>query len=162
MFLSFYKGSAVGSLVGICIGASLCITPSFRYLFPCYALSGLVSGLISPLGQIATALAFAVTYSLAGLFQTADSEILISLIEVAIASAAFMIMPASWISSLGDTLKKSGVIDLLQEGCGQGESNIFLVEPRNPNMSTRKALMRAQPLLGTRQADISIYTTQSK
>ena len=110
MFLSFYKGSAVGSLVGICIGASLCITPSFRYLFPCYALSGLVSGLISPLGQIATALAFAVTYSLAGLFQTADSEILISLIEVAIASAAFMIMPASWISSLGDTLKKSGVI----------------------------------------------------
>ena len=59
-------------------------------------------------------------------------------------------------------LKKSGVIDVLQEGCAKGESNIFLVEPRNPNMSTRKALMRAQQLLGTRQADISIYTTQSK
>ena len=28
-------------------------------------------------------------------------------------------------------------------------------------MSTRKALMRAQQLLGTKQADISIYTTQT-
>jgi SulP family sulfate permease len=59
-------------------------------------------------------------------------------------------------------LRKSGVLNLLQEGCGRHESNIFLIEPRNPNMSTRKALMRAQVLLGSRQADISIYTTQSK
>ena len=59
-------------------------------------------------------------------------------------------------------LKKSGVIDVLQEGCDKGERNIFLVEPKNPNLSTRKALMRAQALLGTKQADISIYTTQSK
>ena len=59
-------------------------------------------------------------------------------------------------------LKRSGVLALLQEGCAKGESNIFLVEPKNPNMSTRKALMRAQQVLGTKQADISIYTTQSK
>ncbi len=58
-------------------------------------------------------------------------------------------------------LKNSGVLGILQEGCGEGESNIFLVEAHNPNMSTRKALMRAQKLLGTRQADISIYTTQA-
>ena len=109
MFLSFYKGSAVGSPVGICIGASLSISPSFRYLFPCYALSGLVSGLFSPLGQISSALAFAATYSLTALFQSSDSEILISLIEVAIASAAFMIIPAGWITALGDSLRRSGV-----------------------------------------------------
>lgn len=58
-------------------------------------------------------------------------------------------------------LRKSGVLQVLQEGCGKGESNIFLVEPRNPNMSTRKALMRAQKLLGSSQADISIYTMQT-
>ena len=58
-------------------------------------------------------------------------------------------------------LRKSGVLNLLQEGCGKGESNIFLIEPRNPNMSTRKALKRAQKLLGSSQADISIYTTQT-
>ncbi len=58
-------------------------------------------------------------------------------------------------------LKKSGVLAVLQADCGKGESNVFLVEPRNPNMSTRKALMRAQQVLGTRQADISIYTTRT-
>ncbi len=58
-------------------------------------------------------------------------------------------------------LRKSGVLEVLQEDCAKGESNVFLIEPRNPNMSTRRALMRAQQLLGTRQADISIYTTRT-
>jgi len=59
-------------------------------------------------------------------------------------------------------LKKSGVLHVLQEDCdrSKGESNIFIFEPKNPNISTRKALMRAQKLLGTRNADISIYTTE--
>ncbi|MCQ2364189.1 MAG: SulP family inorganic anion transporter [Akkermansia sp.] len=56
-------------------------------------------------------------------------------------------------------LKKSGVYDLLQQDCAAGESNLFLVEPKNPNMSTRKALLRAQQILGGRQAEISIYAT---
>lgn len=59
-------------------------------------------------------------------------------------------------------LRKSGVLSVLQEDCEKGESNIFLIEPKNPNMSTRKALMRAQKLLGTKNADISIYTTQTR
>ena len=61
-------------------------------------------------------------------------------------------------------LRKSGLMVELQEGCdrSKGQSNVFLVEPRNPNMSTRRALMRAQELLGTKQADISIYTTENK
>ncbi len=109
MFLSFYKGSAAGSVAGVCIGAALCIDPSFRYLFPCYALSGLISGVFSPLGQIVTALSFGISYSVISLFQGRGSEVLISLIEVAIASAAFMIIPSKWISSLGDILKKSGI-----------------------------------------------------
>ena len=58
-------------------------------------------------------------------------------------------------------LRKSGVLKVLQEGCPKGQSNIFLIEPKNPNMSTRKALLRAQTLLGTRNADISIYTTKT-
>ena len=58
-------------------------------------------------------------------------------------------------------LRKSGVLRVLQEGTVHGESNIFLVEPKNPNMSTRKALLRAQQLLGSREADISIYATRT-
>ncbi len=58
-------------------------------------------------------------------------------------------------------LRKSGVLRVLQETCEKGESNIFPIEPKNPNMSTRRALMRAQQLLGTKRADISIYTTRT-
>lgn len=56
-------------------------------------------------------------------------------------------------------LKKSGVIVTLQEGCDRrkGESNLFLTNPRNPNISTRGALKRAQQLLGTDKADIRIF-----
>ncbi len=56
-------------------------------------------------------------------------------------------------------LKKSGVLITLQEGCmrREGQSNIFLSNPQNPNLSTRAALKRAQQLLGTDKADIRIF-----
>jgi sulfate permease, SulP family len=56
-------------------------------------------------------------------------------------------------------LKYSGVLQTLQEGCDRkaGESNLFLTNPRNPNLSTRGALKRAQQLLGTDKADIRIF-----
>ena len=109
MFISFYKGSGAGSVAGVCIGAALCIDSDFRHLFPCYALSGLVAGVFSPLGQIVSALSFGISYSVISLFQGTGSQVLISLIEVAIASAAFMIVPSDWICTLGDTLKKTGI-----------------------------------------------------
>ena len=104
MFLSFYKGSAAGSVAGVCIGAALCIDPDFRYLFPCYALSGLVAGVFSPMGQIITALSFGISYSTVSLMEGTGSNVIISLLEVAIASSAFMIVPSKWITALGDTL----------------------------------------------------------
>jgi SulP family sulfate permease len=56
-------------------------------------------------------------------------------------------------------LKYSGVLKTLQKGCDRraGESNLFLSNPRNPNLSTRGALKRAQQLLGTDKADIRIF-----
>jgi sulfate permease, SulP family len=56
-------------------------------------------------------------------------------------------------------LKQSGVLKTLQHGCDRraGESNLFLSNPRNPNLSTRGALKRAQQLLGTDKADIRIF-----
>jgi sulfate permease, SulP family len=56
-------------------------------------------------------------------------------------------------------LKSSGILEMLQEGADrtQGESNIFLAMPSNPNISTRDALRRAQQLLGTKQADVRIF-----
>jgi len=56
-------------------------------------------------------------------------------------------------------LKKSGILVTLQDGCNRnaGESNLFLTNPQNPNLSTRSALKRAQQLLGTNEAEIRIF-----
>ncbi len=56
-------------------------------------------------------------------------------------------------------LKKSGILVTLQDGCDRSisESNIFLTNPQNPNLSTRAALKRAQQLLGNQKADIRIF-----
>ena len=61
-------------------------------------------------------------------------------------------------------LKNSGVLLTLQEGCKreEGETNLFLNSPSNPNLSTRDALKRAQELLGTDKADIRIFYDQNK
>ena len=62
------------------------------------------------------------------------------------------------------TLKRSGILEELQKGADrkQGESNIFLTMPSNPNISTRDALRRAQQLLGTKEADVRIFFDPNK
>jgi sulfate permease, SulP family len=61
-------------------------------------------------------------------------------------------------------LKRSGILETLQQGADrtQGESNIFLTMPSNPNISTRDALRRAQQLLGTKEADVRIFYDPGK
>ena len=56
-------------------------------------------------------------------------------------------------------LKSSGVLRTLQKGCRreEGETNLFFYAPSNPNISTRDALIRAQDLLGTKNAEVKIF-----
>ena len=63
-----------------------------------------------------------------------------------------------------EVLKKSGVLDTLQEGCerSQGQTNLFMYFRGNPNISTRDALIRAQELIGTKEADIKIFFDPEK
>lgn len=53
-------------------------------------------------------------------------------------------------------LKNAGSVEVI------GRENIFVNHPRNPNLSTRNALKRAQELLGTDEADIRIFYDPSK
>ncbi len=53
-------------------------------------------------------------------------------------------------------LKNSGLIEII------GRKNIHLNSPRNPNKSTRNALLRAQELLGTTKADVRIFFDPTK
>jgi SulP family sulfate permease len=61
-------------------------------------------------------------------------------------------------------LKHSGVLDTLQHGANRknGESNLFLNRPSNPNLSTRDALKRAQQLLGGEKAEVRIFYDPTK
>ena len=53
-------------------------------------------------------------------------------------------------------LKNSGMVGVI------GRDNIFPGSPENPNLATRNALMRAQELLGTKEADIQIFIDKNK
>jgi SulP family sulfate permease len=53
-------------------------------------------------------------------------------------------------------LKNSGMVEVL------GRDNVFPGSVSNPNLATRNALLRAQALLGTRDADIQIMYDPSK
>ncbi len=61
-------------------------------------------------------------------------------------------------------LKQSGVLETILEGCNrqEGETNLFFSSPSNPNLSTRDALLRAQELLGTKNAEIKIFFDSSQ
>ncbi len=61
-------------------------------------------------------------------------------------------------------LKQSGVLETILKGCDRsvGETNLFFSSPSNPNLSTRDALLRAQELLGTKEADIKIFYDKSQ
>lgn len=56
-------------------------------------------------------------------------------------------------------LKFSGALETIQQGCdrSQGETNVFIYAPSNPNLSTRDALLKAQEILGTKDAEIKIF-----
>lgn len=110
MFFSLYKGSSAGAVVGVLAGSSLCIDTSMRHLFPCYALAGLVSGVFSPLGQITVSISYALSYSLICLLSDTSSDILICLVETAIAAAAFMLIPSRQLTNTQEYLMKKAVI----------------------------------------------------
>ncbi len=53
-------------------------------------------------------------------------------------------------------LKNSGLISVL------GKENLFLGSTKNPNLSTRNALKRAQEIIGSEEADVRIFYDPSK
>lgn len=108
MFISFYKGPSVACAIGVCAGISLCINPSCRYLFACYALGGLVSGIFSAYGQVLCSVLFALCYSACCVVSPGDSTV-ISLVECAVAAACFMLIPSGKLGEIQDYIEKKGL-----------------------------------------------------
>ena len=94
IFAAVYKGTSFGAVVGVCVGAALCLDESYRFLFPAFALGGVVSGIFSPMGQIACTLGFAFSYAACCVLGSGESSMLVSIVELGVACACFMIIPA--------------------------------------------------------------------
>ena len=109
LFAADYKGVRTGCIAGVCVGATLCIDPSFRFLLAFYAIGGLVCGVFSPLGQYAISIFFMLTAAVSAFVSGINERILWCLVEILIASAVFFIIPSKWLDAAREYLKKSGL-----------------------------------------------------
>lgn len=110
-FTAYCNGSAVGSVAGICFGAALSIDPEGRFVFPAFALSGLISGAFAPMGQIAVGIACCMTFCACCVIGGLDESFWLPMIECAVASAAFMLVPSVWLSKAVEIIRKNGVVN---------------------------------------------------
>lgn len=109
MFFAQYKGIAAASVCGICAGISLCISPSLHFMFPLFAFSGLVAGLLSSMGQYTVALSFALVSGLVSIFGGLDDFQVFPLVESIIAAAVYAIIPPRYITAAQEKIEQSGL-----------------------------------------------------
>ncbi len=110
-FASYCNGASLGSVAGVCLGAALCIDPEGRFVFPAFAIAGLVSGVFSPMGQIAVGIACCTTFCTCCVIGGLDESFWLPMIECAVASAAFMLVPSVWLSGAVEYVRKNGVVN---------------------------------------------------
>lgn len=107
---SYCKGVSAGSVVGSCLGASLCFSASGSFVFPAFALGGLAGGMFASLGQVAVGISQCLSFCFVCVFAGGQENFFIPMIECGVACAAFMIIPSAQLTRLSDVVKKSGAI----------------------------------------------------
>lgn len=94
LFAARYGGVAGGSVAGVAAGLAFSLTTSgLNYVSGAYALGGLIAGLFSPLGRLASAAAFVLANGLASLQVGSQKEVVTGLYEVAAATVIYMLLP---------------------------------------------------------------------
>lgn len=94
LLASRYGGASGGAIAGIAAGVSLSLsTTGVSYLSGAYALGGLMAGIFSPLGKLASAIVFILANGIASLQIGNQEAVLSGLYEVAFATVAFMLIP---------------------------------------------------------------------
>ena len=109
-FASYCNGAALGSVAGVCLGAALCIDPEGRFVFPAFAVAGLISGAFAPMGQIAVGVACCMSFCVCCVIGGLDEMFWLPMIECAVASAAFMLVPSEKLSGAVEYVRKNGVV----------------------------------------------------
>lgn len=101
LFASRCAGAAGGAVAGIAAGVLFSLsTAGLTYLSGAYALGGLMAGLFSPIGRLASAAVFTLSAGVASLQVGNQNALLVSLLESAAAGAVYLALPAK----LGGTL----------------------------------------------------------
>lgn len=107
---AYCRGASAGSVVGICLGAALSVAPEGRFVFPAFALSGLVSGVFSALGQVAVGISLCLSFCACCIIGGMQDNFLLPMIECAVAGSAFMLIPPVWLTKITDFVQKNGVV----------------------------------------------------
>lgn len=110
-FASYCKGVPAGATFGVCLGAALSVAPDSRFVFPAFAIGGLVSGIFAPLGQVAAGVSACLSFCAVCVIGGLEDNFILPMIECGVASAAFMLMPTVWTSRIMEWVKKNAAIN---------------------------------------------------
>lgn len=90
-----YGGVSGGSVSGIAAGVAFSLsTAGLNYLSGAYALGGMMAGVFSPVGKLASVAAFILANAVASLQVGNRTAVVNSLYEVAVATILFMLLPS--------------------------------------------------------------------
>ncbi|MCI1965070.1 MAG: SpoIIE family protein phosphatase [Oscillospiraceae bacterium] len=108
LFAARYGGISGGSVAGVAAGVAFSLsTAGLSYLSGAYALGGLMAGLFSPVGRLASACAFVAANTVASLQVGNQSAVMYGLYEVMAATVIYMLLPAKTGSSLVGIFSRS-------------------------------------------------------
>lgn len=97
-----YGRESAGAVVGTAAGITFSLATGMSHLAGGYAFGGLLAGLFSPLGQLGSAAAFAVSNGVVAIMQNGSPEAMATLYEAAIATVLFVAMPRGWGNKIDD------------------------------------------------------------
>lgn len=101
LFCARYGGEAAGAVAGVTAGIAIGLTGrDYSYVVSAYSFGGLVAGVFSKGGKLASAASFVIVNALTALFVSENVDVYTALIEIFIASVAFMLVPGSWSGKL--------------------------------------------------------------
>lgn len=107
---SYCKGISAGGVIGVCLGAAVSISPETRFVFPAFAVSGVISGIFSSLGQIAVGVAQTISFCACCVIGGIDESFLLPMIECAVAGAIFMLIPPVQLTRMTEFVYKNAVV----------------------------------------------------
>ena len=113
MICAFYGKESGGAIVGACGGIALGISSGNVFLLSFYSFGGLVSGLFSGFGRIASAAAFLVSGIAFGVLQFKSIKPIPTLIEVLVSIALFLIISLKFNKKISTVLKPNITLPII-------------------------------------------------